>query len=153
MRLCRATRRRGAQAVEAAIVLTLFVTLVLGMIDLGMGVLRYNTVSQAARIVVRRAIVHGSLATAAFGGSWGPTTYTGKGSDGDAIMTELKRVNAFMGLDPSQVTVTIQWLDATNDPESQQNRVQATVTTSYQPMTTLFLVFNVSASSTMPVAH
>ncbi len=55
-------RRRGASMVEAAIILPVFLTLILGMLDLSTGVFRHQLVSQAARQGVRRAIVHGKLA-------------------------------------------------------------------------------------------
>ncbi len=45
--------RRGASMVEAAIILPVFLTLILGMLDLSLGVFRHHVVSQAARQGVR----------------------------------------------------------------------------------------------------
>ncbi len=59
--------------VEMAIVLLLFLTLVFGMLDLGLGVYRFNELSQAAREVAREAVVHGEYADKL--GPWGPETF------------------------------------------------------------------------------
>src|SRR3954466_11950835 len=69
-------RRRGGVLVEAAITTSVFLTLVVGMIDLGIYVFRTHVITQAARQGARTAIVHGSLAPSGWnGGPWGPTTY------------------------------------------------------------------------------
>lgn len=64
--------RRGATLVEAVICILAFLTLVLGMLDLGLTVSRYNTVAEAARLGARMAIAHGSKAptAAGYGGPW-----------------------------------------------------------------------------------
>src|SRR5687767_5580593 len=74
MRLRRRDRRPAGSLVETAIVLPVFLTLVLGMIDLGLAVLRFNQCSQAARHACRQASVHGQHAPSGWnGGPWGPT--------------------------------------------------------------------------------
>ena len=60
---------------EAALTLFMFITLVLGMLDLGLWVFRYHTLAQTARQLARLAIVHGSLADRL--SRWGPETITG----------------------------------------------------------------------------
>src|SRR5262245_18994619 len=75
----RRRRRRGAAVAETALTLMMFLTLTMGMMDLGVGVFRFHVISQGARHVARRAMVHGSMASAL--GVWGPSTIS---STGDA---------------------------------------------------------------------
>lgn len=141
---------RGAASAETAVVLLVIVTLSLGMFDLGMGVFRNNICSQAARQGARLAIVHGKLAPPQLL-EWGPSTYTGTGSSGDAIPTAIRPYLA--GLDPAQVTIQVEWLDATTEFEG---RVRVTVSTPYQPFLTFVFgnnSYTVSGSSTMRIAH
>ncbi len=49
---------RGQATVEFAIALPLFIILILGVFDLGMGIYRLNGTSQAAREIARAASVH-----------------------------------------------------------------------------------------------
>ena len=80
-RSCLRRLRRGATAIELAIVLTLFLTLVFGMLDLGIAVFRYHIVCEAARQGARQAIVHGKLSDKL--GTWGPAplSLTGHGCE------------------------------------------------------------------------
>src|SRR5438067_10755530 len=84
--------RCGATLVEAGLVLGLFLTLVFGMIDLGIGVLRYHIVAEAARQGARIAIVHGNVTPP--GGRplspWGPAPYSGRGSDQGEIPNAIR---------------------------------------------------------------
>ena len=51
--------RQGGQAtVEFALSILVFLLMVIGLFDLGGGVYRYNAVSEAARDIARRTIVH-----------------------------------------------------------------------------------------------
>ncbi len=144
--------------VEMAIVLTAFLTLVMGMLDLGMGVFRYNTISQAARQGARQAIVHGSMADAL--GPWGsatrtisdfstaPSDATDKGIY-DAIRPSLASFNL------SEVTATVEWIDGGNRPDL-EHRVRVTVSAPYRPIMTFIFgnpTYTLSASSTMAIAH
>lgn len=54
--------RRGVTAVESALVLMALFVLVLGMLDLGIASFRRNLLAEAARRVVRTAILHGESA-------------------------------------------------------------------------------------------
>jgi Flp pilus assembly protein TadG len=49
---------RGQSLVEFSVALTVFVMLLMGIVDFGMGVYKYNGVSQAAREIARVASVH-----------------------------------------------------------------------------------------------
>ena len=158
--------RRGVTLVEAAIVLLVFLMLVLGMLDLGLGVLHYNTVSHAARQGVRQAIVHGWMAPSGwYGGPWGPpgnypggngttSSYTVNGANSsDWIVKAFQDQGAFAGLDPNKVTIQVQWLDGSNNPD---NRVSVTVSSSYSPIMTWIFgnpSITLGATSTMLIAH
>ena len=157
--------RRGTTLLEAALTIMTLLMLILGTIDLGVAVSRQQVLSQAAREGVRKAIVHGSLAKSGWnGGPWGPpssyptltdvpnSTYTvAADSSSDYIALAIKPYLANM--DPSQVTITVKWVDGSNVAEK---RVRVTLSTTWQPL--VFFVFGnqsvaLSASSTMPIAH
>ena len=53
-------RRRGAAAVEMAMVLPVFITVVLGLIEVGRGIMVAQLMSNAAREAARLAVVDGS---------------------------------------------------------------------------------------------
>ncbi len=154
MRMSRRNRhRRGATAVETAIVILPFLIITLGMIDLGTAVFRHHVVSQAARQGVRKAIVHGSLAPSGWnGGKWGPAKFgpvaaTDTDPKAQAIAPYLS------GLDTSATNVTMEWLDTSNLAEK---RVRVTVSTTWTPAVTFIfggLTRTLSASATMPIAH
>lgn len=145
-------RRRGAAMLEAAIILPVFILLVFGMIDLGLGVFHYNLLSEAARHGVRQAIVHGEYAPASWnGGKWGPTTI-----DVAANSSGVPLVDAIAPLlvhcDLSKTQIKAEWLDGNNAVES---KVRVTVTSIYEPMFASIIggAIDLSASSTMPIAH
>jgi len=149
MRL-KATYRRGTTIVETVLVLGVFLTLVLGMLDLGVVVLRQHQVSYAARGAARTASVHGLEAEAL--GSWGPTSVGPiPVSSAGAIPAEFRR--HLCALNPSAVTMRVEWPDGSNEPGS---RVVVTIETSHQP--TLVWLFGsgpivIKAVSTMPISH
>ena len=142
--------RRGATTVELGVVLLSLMTICLGMLDLGIGVFRYHIVSQSSRQGARLAIVHGTLAPPQLA-QWGPSTYSGKGNSSDPIPQAIAPYLA--GLDPSQVDITVEWLDSNTDPDS---RVRVTVSTTYKPVLTFIFgstTYAPSAASTMRIAH
>jgi Flp pilus assembly protein TadG len=154
---CGCQQRRAFSVVEGAIILAVFLTLILGMIDLGLEVLRYNQVSEAARQIARQAIVHGSLANQL--SPWSPASgaYPGSSpysvpvsSTTDAIAIAIRNSGALAGMDTSSVTISMAWPDGGNQ---QDNRVQVTVSYTYQPMTTMIVPVTVRATSIMPIAH
>jgi hypothetical protein len=152
--------RQGATITEFTIVMTALVTLILGAIDLGTAVFRMHVLSNAAREGVRKAIVHGQFASSGWNqGPWGPgSTYPSSvpytvnaGTSSDTIASTIQPY--LTGMSPSQVTIAVAWPDNNNYVES---RVQVTVSTTWQPL--LLFIFgnitvNLSASSTMPIAH
>ncbi len=153
----RSVRRRGAITAEAALVLPIFLTLVVGMLDLGIGVFRFNTLSNASRHGARQAMVHGQRAPAGWnGGRWGGTGDTPATID-EPSTSSVPAVVAVRPLlvncPPSQTRVRFVWLDGNDEAGS---RVRCTVTSEYLPILTI--VFGgtpipLTSSSTMPIAH
>src|SRR4051812_15031852 len=90
----RRSQRRGASILESALTLPVFLILVLGTLDLGMGVFRQHTISAAARSGARLAIVHGYNApdpTGSWSGPWGSQTIDVPLSDSNVpIAVELR---------------------------------------------------------------
>ena len=107
--------------------LGVFLFIVFGMLDLGLLVLEYNTLSEAARRLARVAIVRGQMSAPQLT-AWGPDHY-GKRGRRHGIRYYLKQELVTFNL--SQVNYSLQWLDATNQPGY---RVQITLTYQYQPI-------------------
>lgn len=135
--------------VETAIIMMVFLTLVLGMLDLGIGVFRYNILAQAARQIARQAIVHGSLAVE----PWGPDTHSALASDASPIAQTVQPL--LSGFDLSEVTIKAEWPDG-NNQASEGNHVRVTVTAPYRPIVTFIFgnpTITLQAASTMAIAH
>jgi hypothetical protein len=140
------------------------------MLDLGIALFRKQVVTEAARQGARNAIVHGYLAPGgATMNAWGPTpsfypaltsqslysSSTSHTVQADAVTDELAgAIRPYLvGLDPSVVTVRIEWPDGSNEPG---NRVTVSVTAPYRHA--IPFVFgngsiSLGASSTMTVGH
>ena len=143
--------RRGATAVETAIVMLVLLTLVFGMLDLGVAIFRHHNLAQAARQGARKAIVHGNLSSQL--GAWGPETVTCKASDPSPIAEAIRPF--LVSLDLSKVDIVVEWLDGGNDGMS-GHRVQVRVSAPYKPIMTFIFgnpSFTLRAESTMPIAH
>jgi len=113
--------RRGVAMVEGAIVLGVFLTIVLGTLDLGLALLRKNVVTEGARRVAREAIVHGSLAPPE-DTAWGPTTYAGWAGDTTEIAAAIQPV--LVTIEPHKTSIQVDWPDGGNRPGQ---RVRVTV--------------------------
>jgi Flp pilus assembly protein TadG len=143
-----AKRRRAVSTVEAVIVLSVFLTLVLGMVELGMCVFQYHLVAGAAREGARQGIVHGEYSSS----PWGPATMgpiTGNDSSplAQVVMTML------VGIDPGTVTIVAVWLDGDNEVD---HRLQVTVTVQYDTglMSLLGIgVVPLTSQTTMQITH
>src|SRR5688572_30357725 len=72
--------RHGVAVIEAAIVISVFLVILLGTLDLGLAVLRYNVLSETSRRLARTASLRGERATPERT-AWGPGTYTGNAGD------------------------------------------------------------------------
>jgi hypothetical protein len=142
--------RRGAVAVEGAVVIGVFLLVLFGALDLGLAVLRQNTLSEAARRLARAAIVHGAMARTK-STVWGPATISGTASDASEAAAIIRPI--LITMDSSSVGFTLEWLDGDNQPDQ---RLRATL--SYQNIPTIPFILgtapiNLSAISTMRVAH
>lgn len=135
---------------EAAIVLTVFLTLVFGGIDLALGVFRYNAISEAARRGAREAIVHGKGAPPQRT-AWGPATWTGTADSPGDIPAEVRPV--LVGMEPAAVNLRIEWPDGSN---AAQKQVRVSVSTVYRPVLPGLVGWSeipLTATSTMRIAH
>src|ERR1700722_16454155 len=121
---------RGAIAVEAALVLPIAFTFIIGMVVMGLGVYRYQQVAALAREGARYASVHGTQYA----------TETGNAAATQATIRSNVVVPLAIGLNTSTsyLTCTVTW-NGTNSPtsynpnstppgEPMQNTVTVTVT-------------------------
>ncbi len=150
----RRKHRRGAAVVEMSIILLTFLVLTMGMLDMGIGVFRYHIVAQAARFGARRAIVHGDRATQL--GSWGTAMIdVVANANGIPIVDGVDDGIAPMlvGCDLSQTRILVEWLEGGN---SFEQPVRVTITSPYTPLFSFIFpitTINLTASSTMGIAH
>ena len=139
----RQSARRGVSAVESGIVLLVFLTMVMGTIELGIGVFRWHTIAEAARIGARTAIVHGSLANS-------PWSASARGRSGiQSVIQPLLTAAGFQ----STPAITVTYVNGTNTPGS---LVKVTVSSTYKSSLASVLPggsVNLSATSTMAITH
>ncbi len=112
----------GQTAIEFALTVLLFFTLVVFIMDGSRIFWNYLTVSEAAREGARYAIVHGK-------DSKSPV-----GPNGYAALQQVVQARA-IGLDPALLEVTAAW---ENNSNQRGNKVTVTVAYETQPVTTLF---------------
>ncbi len=144
------TARRGVAAVEAAVVLSVFLLILFVMIDLALMVLDYNLLCDGAQQLCRQAMVHGSKA-APQEAMWGPTNVQGNAGDGTAYSQSFSQDMATLPL--SKVTYQLKWPNGTNQPD---DPVQATLSYQYSPMIPFVLgnkPISLQAVCTMAVDH
>jgi hypothetical protein len=136
--------------VESAIILGIALFIVFGILDLGLAVLHYNTISEGARRVARAGIVHGREAEPE-GSVWGPATYSGTAADQSEIAASI--LPAITVLDPAQVSVQVEWPDGQNEPD---DLLRVTVRTTYRPILPKLVgrdAIELSAVSLMRIQH
>lgn len=106
---------RGATLVETAISLFAFLLLILGMLDFGVCVLHYNSLSSAVRIGGRKAIVHGSFAPPEFE-AWDSASMA------EGVKAAISPILNSQGIKDDEITVTVTLTDGpdvgvtSNDP-------------------------------------
>ncbi len=137
--------------VETAATMLIFLTLVMGILDLGMGVLRHQQLTDAARVVARSAAVHGKFADKL--GNWGTAPISGNAADGSTLgnLISQRMVNNNF----AQVNFTVDWIDAGNSVQD-DHRVRVTASVPYRPMITFIFgspTFTLQTISIVPVAH
>lgn len=149
----RKSRRAGAAALEAAVVLPVFFIMVFGMLDLSIALFRNELLSEVSRTGARSAMVHGLRASRYGGTAWGTSTINVyANATGYPIVDKLAPL--LVGFDLSKTTIKVEWPQGSNDVQI-DNTVRVTITAPYTPlMASLFgtAVLNLSASSTMPIA-
>ncbi|HEV3079292.1 MAG TPA: TadE/TadG family type IV pilus assembly protein [Gemmataceae bacterium] len=96
-------RRQGALVLEGAVVYPAMFILLFGLIVGGIGVAQYQQVACQAREASRYAAVKGTKWAAA----------TGKASPTAAQIASAAVLPFAAGMDPSQLTVQVQWIDGT----------------------------------------
>jgi Flp pilus assembly protein TadG len=142
--------RRGVAAVEAAVVLSVFLLILFVMIDLGLMVLDYNLLCNGAQQLCRQAMVHGSKA-APQETMWGPSTVQGNAGDGSQYSQSFSQ--DLVALPLANVSYKLVWPNATNQPD---DPVQATLTYQYKPMVPFVLgnqPISLQAACTLAVDH
>ncbi len=142
--------RRGVAAVEAAVVLSVFLVILFVMIDLGLMVLDYNLLCDGAQQLCRQAMIHGSK-SAPQETMWGPTAVSGNAGDNSQYSQSF--VQDLPTMTPAKVYYKLQWSNGTNQPD---DPVQATLTYQYSPMIPFVLgnkPIALEAICTMPVDH
>lgn len=114
---------------EFALTILVFLVIVMGIVDFGMAVYKFNGVSQAAREIARVTSVHPCPATT-------PCT-PGSSAQTAAVVATQK------GLIPSLANPTFTCIDQTGAPvapkpcDFSKDSVQVTITAPYQPITPL----------------
>jgi Flp pilus assembly protein TadG len=92
-------RESGSGLVEQALVLTVLLMVMFGIIDFGRALYTYHFVSEAAREATRWASVRGNKCAGLTGGC---------PADGADVQTFVANVSG-MGLDPAKITATTSW--------------------------------------------
>ena len=142
--------RRGATLVEAALVTVALLSLLLGTLDLGIAVLRYNMLSEAARTGARMAIVHGADAPSEMA-AWNAATAATQ------IKTALEPLMAGSGVAAGDFIVTVTYEQSGGADAVKPGRpVTVLVSHNWLPIVT-FLFGNaavpLSATSKMIIAN
>jgi Flp pilus assembly protein TadG len=172
--------RRGAIAVEAAFVLPVAFTMMIGLIVIGLGIFRYQQVATLAREGARYASVHGSgyYANASAYATANNTTAPTNEAASDIYNNAIKPMA--VGLDLSNLTYSVNWGTAaangttwvwtswvsssTSTPTSYNpnstppgapidNAVQVTVTYKWTPGLYIPGSLNLTSTSVMPMSY
>jgi hypothetical protein len=130
------TRQQGQAMVEFSLVILLFLGLIVALFDLGRGIYTYNGVSEAAREIARRTIVH-------------PGSPLGQSDETQETVSVQRR------LVPAMDDPTFACEDTAGAPSGcgSGNYVRVIVTARYRPSPLLALVpeITLSSSSSMQI--
>jgi Flp pilus assembly protein TadG len=148
----RAARRRGAVAIESALIMSAMFLFILGVIVLGMGVFRYQEVGYLAREGTRWASVHGTQYATDTGNAAASATDVYN----NAIAPKLA------ALDATQLTYSVSWstsnapyytyTDVNNNVVKVANTVTVTVNYHWVPEA-YFGGVTLSSTSVMPMSN
>lgn len=132
-RMCLPPNRVGAALVEGAIVLTVFLTIIFAMFDMGLAVMRQNTLAEAARRLAREASLHGEKA-AVDRTLWGPARRFESADAATEVATVAR--SKLLVVRPADVQIEMIWPDGYARPGD-----RVTVVLTYQHKTTLPFLF------------
>lgn len=132
------TPRRGATSVEFAIVASVVLLLLIGLIVGALGVFRYQEVGRLAREGARYAAVHGDTYS----------LYTGQPAATPTDVYQKAILPAAVILDPAKLAADVTW-----SPDARQGG-QVTVTVRYQWLPeAYFKNMTLSSTATMPISY
>jgi Flp pilus assembly protein TadG len=143
-------RRRGAAAVEFAIVFGVFLTIVLAFLDVSIMLVRRSSLADGARRVARQALTHGSRSNPTKG-QWGPAAFSDTAAASSAVAEAVRP--SLVAVDLDQTRILVEWPDGGNRPGQ---RVQVLVT--YPHRTLLPFLWGATSielrgTSVMRIAH
>lgn len=136
--------------IESAVVLSVLLLLLLGMLELSLAITRNTVMSEVARRVARMAIVHGANASAAQG-HWGIAELKLTAADNHPAAAAARDV--LLTLPPADVKISLTWPDADNEPD---DRIHVTATYTHTPLVPIpgwYGQLNLRSESTMRIAH
>jgi len=136
-------------AVEGAIVLSVFLAVLMAMLDVSLAAARYNALSECVRRAGRMAIVRGERSPASK--QFGPATWEGTAADTHAVTPSLRPL--LIAMPAGSVHIKMSWPDGGNEVGK---RVRVELSYSQKP-TVPFLLgtepWNLTAASTMRIVH
>lgn len=141
--------RRAAVAVESAVTLPVFLLMLFGLFDLGIAVMRQNSLSECARRAARVAIVHGERAEES--SRLGPRAWSGDGADSHLLTDAVRPL--LVGMTPADVRFTVTWPDGDHRVG---HRVQVVLSSEYEtsiPLPGGLRHWQLRATSTMQIVH
>ncbi len=153
-------RQRGSALLEYAVIVTVFLMLIFGIIDFGRALYTYHYLSNAARDATRWSAVNGTTCN-----SDGSCNGTGGMNNGTASTTDIKNYvknNVPSAIDPAKLTTNVNFLNS-NGPTACGSgglaapgcTVQVQISYAFNFVTPL--VFNktmtLSSTSEMVIAH
>jgi Flp pilus assembly protein TadG len=135
----RRPRSRGQALVEFSLVLIVFLTIIMGIVDLGRGIYMFNGVSEAARELARATSVHAGAPL-------------GTSAETAAVLGTQKKLVPALG-SPAFSCVDIDDSPAPVAAGTCENpyRVKVTITAPYRPVTPLVSLLSWTMSSTSSV--
>lgn len=142
--------RSGAVTTETAVILTVWVSLFVGIFDASSLTMRHNLLSHLARQGARMAIVRGEYSEPELT-TWGPATLQGKLSDDSEFARSIR--GGLGGMNPDDFSYKLEWIDGGNEVEQ---RVRVTIEVTYRAMFRMGFgqtPIRMSANSVMPISH
>lgn len=113
-------RQRGSALLEYAVIVTVFLMLIFGIIDFGRALYTYHYLSNAARDATRWSAVNGTTCN-----SDGSCNGTGGMNNGTASTTDIKNYvknNVPSAIDPAKLTTNVNFLNSNLTHRVRQRR-------------------------------